>query len=112
MPKNACYCGRYGRCYVWVCPEGMECFSRFVLACQTIARFDLSILWQPQHKDREMEHSGSDNPRIQMVTAYVDEYGDLALSQNTPAVPPKTRFDNVGKYSNLTASINSVIKSP
>jgi hypothetical protein len=114
VPKNACYCGCYGRCYVWVCPEGMECFSRFVLACQTIARFDISILWQPHPGTKTVKWSAQDlnNPRLQMVTAYVDEYGDLALTANTPAVPPKTRVDNVGRYASLTASINSVIKSP
>jgi hypothetical protein len=41
MPKNACYSAHCGKAYVWVCPEGMECFSRFVPVCQKIARIDV-----------------------------------------------------------------------
>jgi hypothetical protein len=40
--------GPLGKAYVWVCPEGMECFSRFVLVCQKIARIDINTVWKPQ----------------------------------------------------------------
>jgi hypothetical protein len=41
VPKNACYWAHCGKAYVWVCPEGMERFSHFVLVCQKIARIDV-----------------------------------------------------------------------
>jgi hypothetical protein len=114
VPKNACYCAHCGSAFVWVCPEGMDGFSRFVLVCQKIARFDTSTLWQPRPGTKTVKWGGQDlnNPRIQMVTAYVDEYGDLALGANTPALPPKTRVDNVGSQSDLKAVINAVTKGP
>jgi hypothetical protein len=114
VPANACYCANCGHCFVWVCPENMESFSRFVVVCQKIARFDISTLWKPSVSTKTVKWSSGDvdNPRIQDVTAYVDQYGNLALSQNTPATPPKRRYDNVGKNSELTAAINSVVKSP
>jgi hypothetical protein len=114
VPKNACYRANCGSAYVWVCPEGMENFSRFVLVCQKIARFDLSQLWKPQINTKAVLWSANDvnNPRVQSVTLYVDSLGNLALTQNQPANPPKTRNDNVGQFSDLKASINSTLKSP
>ena len=113
VPTNACYCANCGHCFVWVCPEGMENFSRFVLVCQKIARFDTSILWKPSISTKTVKWNGKDvnSSQIQSVTAYFDQYGNLALAQNLPAAPPKRRYDNVGKNSDLTAAINSVIKS-
>jgi hypothetical protein len=114
VPKNACYWAHCGKAYVWVCPEGMECFSRFVLVCQKIARFDLSTLWKPQIGTKQVKWNTVDlnNPRIQNVTAYVDDYGNLALGQNLPALPPKQRNDNVGQQSDLKASINAAVTVP
>ena len=31
VPKNACYVGRSGGCYVWVCPEGLDQLTEFTL---------------------------------------------------------------------------------
>jgi hypothetical protein len=114
VPKNACYWAHCGACYVWVCPEGMEYFSRFVLVCQRIARFDLGTLWKPVNSTKTVKWSVNDlnNPRLQNVTVYVDDYGDLALGQNLPALPPKLRNDNVGQNSDLKASINAAITAP
>jgi hypothetical protein len=114
VPKNACYWAHCGACYVWVCPEGMECFSRFVLVCQRIARFDLGTLWKPVNGTKTVKWSASDlnNPRLQNVTVYVDDYGNLAIGQNLPALPPKLRNDNVGQNSDLKASINAAITAP
>jgi hypothetical protein len=114
VPRNACFWAGCPGAYVWVCPENMESFSRFVLVFQRIARFDVSNLYQPRHDTRTVKWSAGDtnNPLIQMVTAYVDENGNLAITQNVPAVPYKSRIDNVGQNSDLKAVINSVIKSP
>ena len=114
VPKNACYWAGCSGCYVWVCPEGMESFSRFVLLFQKIARFDLSTLYQPRRSTKTVKWGPSDlnNPRIQQVIAYVDENGDLAISQNTPALPYKSRNDNWGQSAGLRAAVNAVIKSP
>jgi hypothetical protein len=89
VPKNACYWTHCGHAYVWVCPEGMECFSHIVLVCQKIARFDLGTLWKPVIGTKTVIGRPSDlnNPRLQKVTAYVDDYGNLALGQNLPALP-------------------------
>jgi hypothetical protein len=115
VPKNACYwahCG--GKAYVWVCPEGMECFSRFVLVCQKIARVDINTVWKPQITTRTVKWSAGDvnNPRIQTVTAYVDDYGHLALGQNLPALPPKERVDNTGQNADLKATLSAAITVP
>jgi hypothetical protein len=114
VPRSACYWAHCGSCYVWVCPDGMECFSRFVLVCQRLARFDLSTLYQPRIGTRTVKWSSGDlnNPRIQTVTAYVDDYGNLAIGQNLPALPPKMRNDNTGQQSDLKASINAAILAP
>jgi hypothetical protein len=114
VPRNACYCANCGRCFVWVCPEGMEQFSHFVLVCQRIARFDTSTLWKPYIGTKTVKWSSKDlaSSQIQSVTAYFDQYGNLAITQSLPAAPPKRRYDNVGTNSDLRAAINSVIKSP
>jgi|ERR1700733_1683945 len=114
VPRNACYWAHCGKAYVWVCPEGMDSFSRFVLVCQKIARFDLSKLFVPQVGTRTVKWSAKDlnNPRLQSVTVYVDDHGDLALTQNVLALPPKARNDNIGQNSDLKASINSAITVP
>ncbi len=114
VPGKACYWAHCGDAYVWVCPEGMDDFSHFVLVCQRISRFDTSTLWKPSISTKTVKWTANDidNPRIQNVTAYFDQYGNLAITQSMPAAGPKSRYDNVGKYSDLTASINSVIKSP
>jgi hypothetical protein len=31
VPKDACYVGRYGHCYVWVGPEGIDRLTEFTL---------------------------------------------------------------------------------
>jgi len=114
VPKNACYWAHCGNAYVWVCPEGMEYFSRFMLACQKIARTDVNTLWKPVIGTRQVKWNSVDlnNPRIQNVTAYVDDYGNLALGQNLPALPPKLRNDNVGQQADLKAAINASITVP
>lgn len=114
VPKNACYWAHCGKCYVWVCPDGMECFSRFVLVCQKIARIDINTVWKPQITTKTVKWSANDvnNPRIQTVTAYVDDYGHLALGQNLPALPPKQRVDNTGQNADLKATISSAITVP
>ena len=90
VPKNACYWAHCGKCYVWVCPEGMDCFSKFVLVCQTIARFDLGTLWKPNLGIKTVKWSSADlnNPRLQQVQAYVDDSGNIALSQTVLACLP------------------------
>jgi hypothetical protein len=114
VPKNACYWAHCGKAYVWVCPEGMESFSRFVLVCQKIARVDINTVWKPQITTKTVKWSTNDvnNPRIQTVTAYVDDYGHLALGLNLPALPPKQRNDNTGQNSDLKATISSAITVP
>jgi hypothetical protein len=116
VPKNACYWAHSGKHYVWVCPEGMECFSRYVLVCQKIARFDLSRLYQPTPGTRQVKWMANDinSTKVQSVSVYVDNYGNLALGSNAVALPPKStmRNDNVGQNSDLKASINASITSP
>ena len=92
----------------------MECFSKFVLVCQTIARFDLGALWKPSLGIRTVKWASGDlnNPRLQQVTAYVDDTGNLALSQTVLALPPKQRNDNVGQNADLKASVNALILQP
>jgi hypothetical protein len=114
VPKNACYWAHCGKAYVWVCPEGMECFSRFVLVCQKIARVDINTVWKPQITTKTVKWGAADvnNPRIQTVTAYVDDDGHLALGPNLPALPNKQRIDNTGQNAELKATINSAILVP
>jgi hypothetical protein len=114
VPKNACYWAHCGNAYVWVCPEGMDSFSQFVLVCQKIARTDVNTLWKPLIGTKTVKWSSGDlnNPRLQQVTAYVDDYGNLALGQNLPALPPKLRNDNVGQQADLKAAINASITVP
>jgi hypothetical protein len=114
VPKNACYSAHCGKCYVWVCPEGMEGFSRFLLVCQKIARFDLGKLWLPVVLTKQVKWASGDinNPRIQQVSLYVDDYGNLAMGQSLLALPPKQRNDNTGQQADLKASLNSVITLP
>jgi hypothetical protein len=114
VPRNACYWAHCGNAYVWVCPEGMDCFSRFVLLCQKIARFDLGTLYKPFPGTRQVKWSANDinSTRVQAVSAYVDNYGNLAIGPSLVALPPKLRNDNIGTASDLKASINAAITSP
>lgn len=114
VPKNACYWAHCGNAYVWVTRDGMECFSKFVLVCQKIARFDLGTLWKPILGIKTVKWASADlnNPRLQQVTAYVDGTGNLALSSTAIALPPKQRNDNVGQNADLRASINALTLQP
>jgi hypothetical protein len=84
VPKNACYWAHCSGAYVWVCPEGMESFSRFVLVFQNIARFNLSTLYKPAIDTRSVVWTITKNPpppppapavQIAQVTLYVDDQG-------------------------------------
>ena len=37
VPKDACYVGRHGDCYVWVNPDGREALSEFTLTVMKLA---------------------------------------------------------------------------
>jgi hypothetical protein len=113
VPKNACYWAGSSGAYVWVCPEDMESFSRFVLVFQKIARFDLSTLYKPSIDTRSVQWTVTPSTpyNVTQITVYVDPNGRLALTQNSPALPPKTRNDNVGQETDLKAAINSAVKS-
>jgi len=37
VPKDACYVGRHGGCYVWVGPEGREALTQFTLTAMRIS---------------------------------------------------------------------------
>lgn len=39
-PKDACYVGRCGKTYTWVCPDGIDDLSRFTITLLTLATLD------------------------------------------------------------------------
>jgi hypothetical protein len=118
VPKRACYSAGCGDKYVWVGPDGMEGLSDFLLIMQGLARVDFGSLYYPRPYTRMIAYdtippatAPQSVPRL-TVTAYVDADGQLTPNDGVPAIPPKTRLDNVGKYSDLISIINASAKSP
>jgi hypothetical protein len=99
----------------------MEGLSEFLLIVQGIARVDFGSLYYPRPYTRTILFEptpNSDDPNASdavpklTVTAYLDANGVLTPGDGLPAIPSKTRFDNVGRYSDLISIINASAKSP
>jgi hypothetical protein len=115
IPRDACYWAGCAGKYVWVGPEGMAALSEFVLILQKIARVDFSTAYFPRPQTRKikqnLEFSEGGKTYFATATFYLDEQGLLTPGDGLPAIPVKTRTDNVGQNSDLRSVINAAAKS-
>jgi hypothetical protein len=116
VPHDACYWAECGGSYVWVGPEEMGFLSELVLTLQHIARANLEMAYFPQTHTRKIEKvfdfPNAGGPYSAKATFFVDEQDVLTSAEDTPPLPRKKRFDNVGKWSDLHSVINASAKSP
>jgi hypothetical protein len=115
VPRDACFwAGCHGK-FVWVGPEGMASLSQFVLILQKIARVDFSSAYYPRTRTRKVKQNfqfvEGGKTYFASATFYLDENGLLTSGDGVPAIPMKTRIDNVGLNSDLRSVINAAAKS-
>ena len=115
VPRGACYWAGCGDKYVWVGEGGMAGLSEFLLILQQIARADYDSTYFPKTQTRTVQKdfvfSELGKNYVATATLYLDENGRVTPSAGLPAIPVKSRIDNVGTNADLKSVINASAKS-